>query len=218
MSSIKQFNSNLIIQATGFISSNITLDAETVKIPQDLLVAGDFTVLGTTTSIETTNTTLKDNIIVLNQGDTSNAGVTLGTAGITVYRGANVPYFPSAGIVWNDSVGGIWQITSNINNPSSYANILSVGGIGLTALFDDKNPVLGGNVNVNGFALTANVTASVMVGANLQLVSTLVAGTSTTLYSTTPQNGNSGLFVINQAAVNEELVTKKRAFAFSLIL
>lgn len=218
MPSIKQFNSNLIIQSTQAISSNITLDAETVHVPKNLRVVGDFTVLGTTTSINTTNTTLKDNIIVLNQGDSGTSGITLGTAGVTVYRGANTAYFPSAGIVWNDSVGGVWQITSNINNPSSYANILSVGGTGLTALFDDKNPVLGGNVNVNGFALTANVTASVMVGANLQLVSTMVASTATTLYSTTPENGNSGLFVINQAAVNEELVTKKRAFAFSLIL
>jgi hypothetical protein len=85
-------------------------------------------------------------------------------------------------------------------------------------VFDDKNPVLGGNVNVNGFALTANVGATVMVGGNLQLVSSMVSNTSTTLYSTTPENGNSGLFVINQAVANEELVTKKRAFAFSLIL
>jgi hypothetical protein len=217
MSSVKQFNSNLVIQVTS-TSSNITLDAETVKIPQDLLVAGDFTVLGTTTSIETTNTTLRDNIIVLNQGDTGNSGVTLGTSGVAVYRGANVASYPSAGIIWNETIGGAWQITSNLANPSTYATILSVGGIGLTALFDDKNPVLGGNVNVNGFALTANVNATVMVGGNLQLVSTVASNTSTTLYATTPGNGNSGLFVINQAVANEELVTKKRAFAFSLIL
>jgi hypothetical protein len=57
-----------------------------------------------------------------------------------------------------------------------------------------------------------------MVGGNLQLVSTVASNTSTTLYATTPGNGNSGLFVINQAVANEELVTKKRAFAFSLIL
>jgi hypothetical protein len=216
MSSVKHFNSNLVIQVTN-TNSNITLDAETVNIPQDLLVAGDFTVLGTTTSINTTNTSLKDNIIVLNQGDTGTSGVTLGSSGITVYRGANVSYFPSAGLIWNETTD-TWQVTANIANPGSYQNILTAGGTGLTAVFDDKNPVLGGNVNVNGFALTANVGATVMVGGNLQLVSGIGLNTSTTLYSTTPENGNSGLFVINQAVANEELVTKKRAFAFSLIL
>jgi hypothetical protein len=216
MSSVKQFNSNLVIQVNN-TSSNITLDAETVKIPQDLLVTGDFTVLGATTSIETTNTTLKDNIIVLNQGDPGNFGVTLETSGITVYRGANVNYYPSAGLYWNE-VSGTWQVTANIANDDDYRDILTAGGTGLTSVFDDKNPVLGGNVNVNGFALTANVGATVMVGGNLQLVSSMVSNTSTTLYSTTPENGNSGLFVINQAVANEELVTKKRAFAFSLIL
>lgn len=218
MASIKQFNSNLIIQSTQAVSSNITLDADTVHVPKNLRVVGDFTVLGTTTSIDTTNTTLKDNIIVLNQGDTGTSGVTLGSAGINVYRGANTAYFPSAGIIWNDAVGGVWQITSNVNNPSTYANILSAGGTGLTAVFDDKNPVLGGNVNVNGFALTANVNANIVLGGNLQLNSSISAGTATTIYATTPQNGDSGLYVVNQAAVNEELVTKKRAFAFSLIL
>lgn len=218
MTIVKQANSNYVVQTPRSASSNITLDTDTVYVRGDLSIAQNLTVLGTTTSIETTNTTLKDNIIVLNQGDSGTSGVTLGKAGITVYRGANTAYYPSSGLVWNESVGGVWQIAGNINNPASYANILAAGITGLTSVFDDKNPVLGGNVNVNGFALTANVNATVMVGGNLQLISSLAASTSSTLYSTTPGNGNSGLFVVNQAAANEELVTKKKAFAFSLIL
>jgi hypothetical protein len=52
----------------------------------NLILAGDLTVQGTTTMIETTNLEIKDNIIVLNKGDTG-AGVSLGTAGIEIVRG-----------------------------------------------------------------------------------------------------------------------------------
>jgi hypothetical protein len=44
------------------------------------------TVLGSLLAIQTTNTTITDNIITLNQGE-SGAGVTLGTSGIEVDRG-----------------------------------------------------------------------------------------------------------------------------------
>jgi hypothetical protein len=65
----------------------------------DVVVAGNLTVQGTTTTIDTDNTTIKDNVIILNQGELG-AGVTLGTSGIEIERGglANVT------LVWDDSV------------------------------------------------------------------------------------------------------------------
>ena len=65
----------------------------------DVVVAGDLTVQGTTTSIETTNTTITDNVIVLNEGEVG-AGITATTAGIEIDRGSesNVTF------VYDDSV------------------------------------------------------------------------------------------------------------------
>ena len=64
----------------------------------DVVVAGNLTVQGTTTSIETTNTTITDNVITLNEGEVG-AGVTAGTSGIEIDRGglANVTF------VWNEA-------------------------------------------------------------------------------------------------------------------
>ncbi len=65
----------------------------------NVVVAGNLTVQGTTTSIDTANTTIKDNVIVLNNGEIG-AGVTLTTSGIEIDRGslANVTF------VWNETV------------------------------------------------------------------------------------------------------------------
>ena len=65
----------------------------------NVLVSGNLTVQGTTTTVQSETTTIKDNIIVLNSGETG-AGVTLGTAGIQVDRG---PSTADAQIVWDES-------------------------------------------------------------------------------------------------------------------
>ena len=52
----------------------------------NLTVTGNLTVQGTTTTINTTELTVEDNIITLNSGETG-AGVTAGTSGIEIDRG-----------------------------------------------------------------------------------------------------------------------------------
>lgn len=220
MASVKKFNSNLIIQSYS-TSSNITLDAESVSITSRLsiggavTIAGNLTVAGTTTTVNTTNTDIKDNIIVLNAGETGN-GVTLASAGIQVDRGN----LPDALIGWNESVQA-WQITSNVADyPAAYGNILT-STTALTDIVQDTTPQLGGNLDVNGFAITSSGYNTVLTG-NVQLNNTLATPAaqpnSTVLYATTPSAGQSGVFVVNQTSTNEELVTKRRAFGFSLIL
>ena len=65
----------------------------------DVVIAGNLTVQGTTTTINTDNTTIKDNVIILNQGELG-AGVTLGTSGIEIERGG----LANKTLVWDDSV------------------------------------------------------------------------------------------------------------------
>lgn len=53
-----------------------------------IIIDGNLTVTGSTTSVETVNSNITDNIIVLNNGE-SGAGVTAGSAGIEIDRGSS---------------------------------------------------------------------------------------------------------------------------------
>jgi hypothetical protein len=64
-----------------------------------VIVSGDLLVQGNTTTVESETMVVKDNIIVLNSGETG-AGVTLGSAGILIDRG---PSTPDAELVWDEN-------------------------------------------------------------------------------------------------------------------
>ena len=177
----------------------------------DVIITGNLTVQGSQTAIQTTNTTLKDNIIVLNDGEVG-AGVTLGTAGIAVARGS----LANVALRWNEAVDK-WQVT---NDGTTYANLVA-SSTGLTAIIEDTAPALGGNLNTNSWTISSNV-GNLKFNGNIQINNTAVAPTAVTgatvVYAATPNSGASGVFVVNGEAVNEELITKKRAFAFSILL
>ena len=78
---------------TKRISDQYTISAPTI------IIDGNLTVSGTTTSVETTNSTITDNIIVLNQGETG-AGITAGSSGIEIERGSAT----NVSIVYDDTV------------------------------------------------------------------------------------------------------------------
>ena len=67
-------------------STQVTVADSGVTFGADVTVTGDLTVNGTLTSINTTNTEISDNSIVLNNGETA-AGVTARTAGFEIDRG-----------------------------------------------------------------------------------------------------------------------------------
>lgn len=62
-------------------------------------VSGDLLVLGNTTTVESETMTVKDNIIVLNSGETG-SGVTLGSSGLQIDRG---PSTPDSQFVWDEN-------------------------------------------------------------------------------------------------------------------
>jgi hypothetical protein len=209
MATVKKTNSNYIIQTPRDVVSNITLDTDNVYVTGNLYIEGN------TTTISSENLTITDNVIVLNEGQPG-AGITKGNAGIIIDRGT-APY---AQLQYSQTAGNVWQITSNAS--AGWANILSTENAGLQAVVDDPAPVLGGNLNVNGFVLYANI--SVNFSGNLGFINTttipttLGAANTTLLYTSTPASGQSGIYVINSTVSNQELVTKTRAVGFSLIL
>ena len=88
--------SNIKIKALGD-GSSITMIAPTIGITgattvTNLNVTGNLSVAGTTTTVNSTNLEIKDNIIEINKGETG-AGVTAGTAGVKIDRGENTDFF-----------------------------------------------------------------------------------------------------------------------------
>jgi hypothetical protein len=78
-------------------SGNITLD--TGSNVGTVYVTGNLEVQGTTTTIDTANLTIEDNIILLNKGEPG-AGVTEVTSGLQIDRGS----LDDAQLVWDESV------------------------------------------------------------------------------------------------------------------
>lgn len=70
----------------------------TITLRPNVVVTGNLTVQGTTSSINTTDTTIKDRIITLNSGETG-AGITLNTSGIEIDRGSS----PKVYIQYNET-------------------------------------------------------------------------------------------------------------------
>ena len=201
----KNVSSNYIIKTPLDTGSNITLSTDNVY------VVGNLYIQGNTTTVSSNNLTITDNVIVLNQGQPG-AGITKGNAGIIIDRGLQ----PYAQLQFNQAGGNVWQITSS--GGSGFANILTVGTA--FALVDDPNPVLDGNLNVNGYTIYANTNVILQGNIELKYANTVpsLSANATVVYAQTPGAGTAGLYVVNSEATQEELVTKRRAFGFSLIL
>ena len=109
----------------------------------DVVVAGNLTVTGTTTNIETTNTNITDNVITLNQGETG-AGVTLTTSGIEIERGTS----PNRSLVWTENFGGKWLVT---DDATLLANRLEANYlVGSLSVSTDDLIMTDGNVTATG--------------------------------------------------------------------
>ena len=81
------------VKDTGTITLDTGVEQGTVVITGDLLVKGN------TTTVDTANLTIEDNIILLNKGETG-AGVTEETSGLEIDRGS----LSNAQFIWDETV------------------------------------------------------------------------------------------------------------------
>jgi len=173
-------------------AKKIVSDVYTIRAPQ-VIIDGNLIVGGTATETSIQNTTIQDKTIVLNDGELG-AGIT-GVdqySGIEIDRGSE----PNVGLRFNEVIGA-WEATED-GVTWRYLLQGASGSTGLSAVIDDTQPTLGGNLDFNGFSI-GNVAAAV----------SLTIGE--------PGTAKSGLYVTNNAVANEELVTKRTAFLYSLI-
>ena len=178
----------------------------------DVTITGNLTVFGTRTTIQSVNASIKDNSIVLNSGETG-AGVTLGVAGIEINRGSAL----NVAIQWTELNSGHWQLL----NAAGYTANIVTSTTGMTKLSDDTLPILSSNLNTFNKIISSNI-GNINFSGNIAVgypsaIPAAVANASV-LYTSIPGAGTTGIYVVNALAVNEELITKKRSFAFSLIL
>ena len=71
----------------------------------DVIITGNLTVRGNTTTVDTANMTIEDNIILLNKGETGGSGITETKSGIQIQRSENSESatFPDAQLVFDES-------------------------------------------------------------------------------------------------------------------
>jgi hypothetical protein len=85
----------------------------------------------------------------------------------------------------------------------------------------DTTPSLGGNLNLAGYQIWSSVN-NLNFNGNLQLVNQSSVPSSsagnTIVYGGTVGGGAAGVFVVNPTSSGQELITKARAFGFSLLL
>jgi hypothetical protein len=207
MAVVKSLNSGYTITNKISPLANITLATHTVFVQGNLVVGGN------ATSVTKTDMNITDNIIVLNKGE-AGTGVTLITSGLEVDRGsaANVR------LVWNET-NQKWSLT---NDGINYANILTSTGSGTIAVVDDLAPQLGGDLDtLNRFIFSSN-TAYVRFADNVAINVTSIVPTAltanTVVSAQTPDLGQSGLYTTTVTYGNNELITKRKAVWYSLIM
>lgn len=193
----------------------------TLRSVGGITIDGNLTVTGTQTSVESTNTNVVDNTIVLNSGE-SGIGISEGTAGMDVDRGT----LPTVGIRYNETTDQ-WEAT---DDGSTWYSLATGMGGGLNNVVEDTTPQLGGDLDVNGYQITSASNGDIVVVADgvglvkidqdLSLKEQVTDETPTAgynkIYAKTPGAGGSGLFFANSAEA-DELVSKTKAIVYGII-
>jgi len=169
----------------------------------DLTVSGNLTVSGTTTSVNTETVTIDDNIIVLNNNETSTPSQ---NAGIEVERGTST----NVALRWNETLDK-WEIT---NDGTNYSPIATEAGVATstTLTLDNLSDVTitsaasGDFVKWNGSAWV-NDPIDLATDTVGDYVATITAGTGVTSTGATTGEGIAHTLSIGQAVGTASEVT-----------
>lgn len=218
MALTKRLTGDYTITASG----NLILGSNTGNVS----IAGNLLVSGTTTTVNSTETTIVDRLITLNKGELG-AGVQGDTfAGIEIDRGSAT----DVALRWNDTTD-TWQVTVDGATYYDLITTATEAAAGLSDVVFDTTPQLGGNLDVNGNSITSASDGDVVITADgtgqlklNKVVSIQDQGSAPSstsgynkLYSSATQGGGgSGLFYVN-TATSDELVSRTKAIAYSLI-
>ena len=217
MSTHKRINGNYDITTIG-ASDTITLSTSLVTI------TGNLTVSGTQTTVNSTDTDIQDRVIVLNKGE-AGTGVTGGTSGIEVDRGAST----NSRLVFDES-NDKWSIDNGSGSLTPIAT--SAGGTGIENVVEDTTPQLGGDLDVNSQSIISASNGNIVIAPNgtgilhvdgsavrLQNEGSDPTGQSgyTTVYAKAAGSGGTGLYAVSGTTTADELVSKSKAIVYGII-
>ena len=179
---------------------NISGDTMTgpLIINSNLNVIGNLFVSGTTTTINTTNSGIKDNIITINSGETG-SGVSLLTAGIKVDRGTGTPYY----FVF-DELSDTFRV--GISTATESPSIVTSGDTQAIATredFPNNSAITYWNSNTNKLITNSNIT---IVGNNI-VTTGLVDGVDISLLSSN---------FITYTGITNSAITSLSAYTYSI--
>ena len=207
------YNLETLIDNSGSANFNITVNdgRGQVRINGNLVVTGVFT------RVETIQTVLYDNFLTLN-GDAQGLWP-YEDAGIEVARG----FLPNVSLTWNEQIDW-WQFT---NDGFTY-------WIMLRFIKDDPDPHLGGHLYTDCYEIRSEWPCNIILtpgwngaeaNAAVQInhVDTPSANIpyiegATVLYGMDVSHGGSGLYITDKLERSEELITKRKALVYSLVL
>jgi len=197
-------------------ANNVLIETNTLTVDGNLIVTG------TTTEVESTNTTITDNIIVLNNGGFISPNT---TSGIEIDRGG---VLDNVQLRFNEDTNE-WEATDD----GSLYYPLHPPAIVTFDLVDDLTPQLGGDLDVNGFAITSAIGSDGDVeitadgAGNVRIERPLTIPIRTTnatpligynkIYAKDVESGGSGIYFTHADSTQDELVSKTKAIVFSLI-
>ena len=155
-------------------STQVVISDTEASFGADVSIAGNLTVSGTLTSINTTNTEISDNSIVLNKGE-SGEGVTAGSAGLEIDRGTE----DAAKFQWNETTD-VFELTvgsdladlkvANLAMDGISADTVgSLSGAGITL----TDAIAGSDADFSG-TVSADTIAEHTVGAGVTVDSVLM--------------------------------------------
>jgi hypothetical protein len=199
MSSTKTNIGDLTIETVSQSGAATTLRL----ISDQVIITGNLSVRGTSTSIETTNSLVTDNTITLNSGFTGTlitdfVGL---TSGIEVNRGTR----PTVGIRWSEALSR-WELSADGTNWRGIA----VDPV-LHRVEDDTAPALGGDLNTNGFSILLK---------SLAAAPAYQAGKTVIYADDEVGTGGTAIKFISRSglgSVTDELISRKKSIVYSLI-
>jgi len=208
-------------------------------------IHGNMKIIGNSASISSTNSTIKDNIIVLNDGETG-AGVALGNAGIMINRGisSNAYWqFAEATTSWEGRLGNGNLIPISAADPITNSDVVTKGylashgtppGGSDTQVQYNKTGIIAGNVGLSfidgtGVLTIGNIsigpdaiqhTTDITVNSPLRMNNMAgppaAVSAHTTIYANVPGGGGTGVYFVNTSN-SDELISKTNATVLALI-
>lgn len=188
-----------------------------------LRVVGNLDVVGNVTYIESTNTTIVDPFITVAGNNTGNIDTAIYKQQGVVAQTSSTQY---AGLRF-DNQSQTWQISPNVLGNgapitayqpiATSANTLLPGGGQYSIQYNAGGAALGGsstfiyNPSNNGVTITSPFAFGNLGATPTPITDTVIA------YANTLSTGGTGLYVKSNF-VDDELISKTRAFAYSLIL